>query len=131
EMFKQAAALAAQGRDIISLGIGEPDFTAPPQIVETLNRAAEAGLSGYTSPAGLPVLRESIAHHYSSKYGAEVDPARILVTAGASGALLLAAMALINPGDEVLLPDPSYPANQNFIISAGGIPKLIPAGPEQ
>src|SRR5690606_13953513 len=67
EMFKQAAALSAQGRDIISLGIGEPDFTAPPQVVETLNRAAEAGLSGYTSPAGLPVLRESIAHHYGQR----------------------------------------------------------------
>ncbi|NLC35622.1 MAG: pyridoxal phosphate-dependent aminotransferase [Alcaligenaceae bacterium] len=126
EMFKQAAALSAQGRDIISLGIGEPDFTAPPQVVETLNRAAEAGLSGYTSPAGLPVLRETIAHHYSDRYGASVDPSRIIVTAGASGALLLAAMALINPGDEVLLPDPSYPANQNFIISAGGVPRLIP-----
>lgn len=131
EMFKQAAALSAQGRDIISLGIGEPDFTAPPQVVETLNRAAEAGLSGYTSPAGLPVLRETIAHHYSECYGASVDPSRIIVTAGASGALLLAAMALINPGDEVLLPDPSYPANQNFIISAGGVPRLIPTHAEQ
>ena len=131
EMFKQAAALSAQGRDIISLGIGEPDFTAPPQVVETLNRAAEAGLSGYTSPAGLPVLRESIAHHYSSQYGASVDPSRIMVTAGASGALLLAAMALVDPGDEVLLPDPSYPANQNFIIAAGGVPKLIPAHADQ
>src|SRR5690606_4777592 len=107
EMFKQAAALSAQGRDIISLGIGEPDFTAPTQVVETLNRAAQAGLSGYTSPAGLPVLREAIAHHYETRYGASVDPSRILVTAGASGALLLATMALVDPGDEVLLPDPS------------------------
>lgn len=131
EMFKQAAVLSAQGRDIISLGIGEPDFTAPPQVVETLNRAAEAGLSGYTSPAGLPLLRETIAHHYEERYGAPVDPGRIIVTAGASGALMLAAMALINPGDEVLLPDPSYPANQNFVIAAGGVPRLIPAQAEQ
>lgn len=127
EMFKQAAALSAEGRDIISLGIGEPDFTAPPQVVETLNRAAQAGLSGYTSPAGLPVLREAIAHYYETHFGAAVDPARILVTAGASGALLLATMALVDPGDEVLLPDPSYPANQNFIVAAGGVPRLIPA----
>ncbi len=126
EMFKQAAALAAQGRDIISLGIGEPDFTAPAQVVETLNRAAAAGLSGYTSPAGLPLLRETIAHHYGAHFGASVDPARVVVTAGASGALLLAAMALVDPGDEVLLPDPSYPANQNFIVAAGGVPRLIP-----
>src|SRR5690554_4215770 len=96
EMFKQAAALSAQGRDIISLGIGEPDFTAPAQVVETMNRAAQAGLSGYTSPAGLPVLRETIAHHYSTQYGATVDPSRILVTAGASGALLLATMAMVD-----------------------------------
>src|SRR5690606_23676261 len=72
-------------------------------------------------------LRETIAHHYGAQYGAAVDPSRIVVTAGASGALMLAAMALINPGDEVLLPDPSYPANQNFIIAAGGLPRLIPA----
>ena len=131
EMFKQAAALSAQGRDIISLGIGEPDFTAPAQVVETLNRAADAGLSGYTSPAGLPLLRETIAHHYEERYSASVDPSRIIVTAGASGALLLAAMALVNPGDEVLLPDPSYPANQNFIIAAGGVPKLVPTPASQ
>jgi len=131
EMFKQAAALSAEGRDIISLGIGEPDFTAPPQVVETLNRAAQAGLSGYTSPAGLPVLRETIAHHYQTHYGAAVDPSRIVITAGASGALLLATLALIDPGDEVLLPDPSYPANQNFIVAAGGVPRLIPASAEQ
>ena len=131
EMFKQAAALSSQGRDIISLGIGEPDFTAPTQVVETLHRAAEAGLSGYTSPAGLPVLRETIAHYYHTEFGAQVDPSRVVVTAGASGALLLAAMALINPGDEVLLPDPSYPANQNFIIAAGGVPRLIPSSAAQ
>lgn len=131
EMFKQAAALSAQGRDIISLGIGEPDFTAPPQVVETLNRAAEAGLSGYTPPAGLPVLRETIAHHYAESYGAAVDPSRIVVTSGASGALLLAAMALVDLGDEVLLPDPCYPANQNFILAAGGVPRLIPTHAEQ
>lgn len=131
EIFKQASALNAQGKDIISLGIGEPDFTAPAQVVETLNRAASAGLSGYTSPAGLPALREAIAHYYEQHFGAAVDPGRVIVTAGASGALLLAAMALINPGDEVLMSDPSYPANQNFIMGAGGIPRLIPSSPEQ
>ncbi len=131
EIFKQASALNAQGRDIISLGIGEPDFTAPAQVVETLNRAAEAGLSGYTSPAGLPALREAIAHYYQQAFGAAVDPGRVIITSGASGALLLAAMALIDPGDEVLMSDPSYPANQNFIMGAGGIPRLIPSSAEQ
>lgn len=131
EIFKQASALNAQGKDVISLGIGEPDFTAPAQVVETLNRAASAGLSGYTPPAGLPALREAIAHYYDQQFGAMVDPGRVIVTSGASGALLLAAMALINPGDEVLMSDPSYPANQNFIMGAGGVPRLIPSTPEQ
>lgn len=131
ELFKQASALNAQGRDVISLGIGEPDFTAPAQVVETLNRAAAAGLSGYTSPAGIAPLRDAIAHYYQHHFSATVDPARIIITAGASGALMLAAMTLINPGDEVLMPDPSYPANQNFIMAAGGIPRLVPCAPEQ
>lgn len=126
DLFKQANALNAQGRDIISLGIGEPDFTAPAQVLETLNRAARAGLSGYTPPAGIAPLREAIAHYYSQSFGASVDAKRVVVTSGASGALLLACMALINPGDEILMPDPSYPANQNFILGAGGVPRLIP-----
>src|SRR5690606_21056022 len=92
---------------------------------------AEAGLSGYTSPAGLPALREAIAHYYKQEFGAAVDPGRVIITSGASGALLLAAMALIDPGDEVLMSDPSYPANQNFIMGAGGIPRLVPSSAEQ
>lgn len=131
ELFKQANALAAQGRDIVSLGIGEPDFTAPTAVLETLNKAAHAGLSGYTPPAGIPALRQAIAAYYGEHFGAPIDPSRVIVTSGASGALLLAAMALINPGDEVLLPDPSYPANQNFILAAGGVPRLVASTPEQ
>lgn len=131
ELFKQASALNAQGRDVISLGIGEPDFTAPAQVIETLHRAASAGLGSYTSPAGIAPLRDAIAHYYKQQFSAEVDPARVIVTAGASGALLLAAMTLINPGDEILMPDPSYPANQNFIMAAGGIPRLVPCSPGQ
>ncbi|MDN5842959.1 MAG: pyridoxal phosphate-dependent aminotransferase [Alcaligenaceae bacterium] len=130
EVFKQAQALMAQGHDIISLGIGEPDFTAPAVVVETLERAARAGLAGYTAPAGLPALREAIAHYYDTSFGARIEPERVLVTSGASGALLLAAMALVNPGDEVLMPDPSYPANRNFITAAGGVPRLLPCSPE-
>lgn len=130
EVLKQAQALAAQGRDIISLGIGEPDFTAPARVLETLNRAADAGLSGYTAPAGIPALREAIAHYYGTHFGATVDPARVLITSGASGALLLAAMALVDPGDEILMPDPSYPANRNFITAAGGVTRLVPTTAE-
>ena len=131
ELFKQANALKAQGHDIISLGIGEPDFTAPAPVVEALNRASKAGLSAYTAPLGLPALRDAIASFYGTHFNAPVDPDRVVITAGASGALMLATLALINPGDEVLLPDPSYPANQNFIVAAGGIPRLVPTPPEQ
>src|SRR3546814_10578149 len=111
ELFKEAQALQAAGRDIISLGIGEPDFTAPPQVVEALERAAQAGLSGYSAPAGLAGLREAIARFYATEFGAAVDPARVIVTSGASGALALACAAVVDPGAEVLMPDPSYPAN--------------------
>src|SRR5690606_35549345 len=130
EVLKQAQALAAQGRDIISRGIGEPDCTAPARVLETLNRAADAGLSGYTAPAGIPALREAVSHYYETHFNARIDPSRILITAGASGALMLATLALINPGDEVLMPDPSYPANQNFIAAAGGTARLIPTDAE-
>jgi len=131
EVSKRAHALHAQGRDIISLGIGEPDFSAPPQVVQALHRAASAGRDGYTAPAGLSALRGVIADYYAQHFGAPVAPERVIVTAGASGALLLAAMTLIEPGDEVLMPDPSYPANQNFIAAAGGRTRLITCYAEQ
>lgn len=127
EVFKEAQALQATGRDIVSLGIGEPDFTAPASVVEALERAASAGLSGYSAPAGLSSLREAIAQFYANQFGARVDPSRIIVTSGASGALSLACAAMVDTGAEVLMPDPSYPANSNFILAAGGRPRLIPS----
>ena len=131
ELFKQAQALQAAGKDIISLGIGEPDFTAPPQVVEALQRAAQAGQSGSSAPAGLMPLREAIARFYHEQFGAVIDPRRVIVTAGASGALTLACAALVNPGAQVLMPDPSYPANSNFVLAAGGQPRLIPSSAEK
>src|SRR5690606_32747811 len=130
ELFKEAQALQAAGRDIISLGIGEPDFTAPAHAVEALARHVRAGLSCYSAPAGLSGLREAIAGFYASEFGATVDPSRVIVTAGASGALSLACAALVDAGAEVLMPDPSYPANSNFILAAGGRPRLIPGSAE-
>lgn len=131
ELFKQAQALQAEGKDIISLGIGEPDFTAPPQVVEALQRAAQAGQSGYSAPAGLMPLREAIAQFYHDQFDATIHPRRVIVTAGASGALTLACAALVNPGGEVLMPDPSYPANSNFVLAAGGRPRLIPSSADK
>lgn len=125
QVSKRTRELRAQGKDIISLGIGEPDFTAAPQVVQALNEAAQKGLSGYSPAAGLPGLREAIARFYGEQFHAPVDPRRVIVTNGGSGALMLATLALINPGDKVLMPDPSYPANANFILAAGGHTELI------
>lgn len=126
ELMKKAYDLQRAGVDIISLGVGEPDFTAVPQVIDAMESAARAGKSGYSSPAGIPQLREAISQYYASQLNTSVDPDRIIVTTGASGALMLAAMALVNPGDEILMPDPCYPPNRNFIGAAGGVTKLIP-----
>lgn len=131
EIFKRTLALQQQGKDIISLGIGEPDFTAAPAVVSALGQAAEKGLGRYGPAAGIMPLRQAIAKFYGEQFDAPVDPERVVVTSGASGALLLACMALINPGQEVLMPDPYYPANSNFIKAAGGIIRLIPTSAEQ
>lgn len=129
ELLKKANELRRAGKDIISLGVGEPDFTAAAPVVEAMQRAARDGLSAYSAPAGLPQLREAIAEFYGNQLGAPVDASRVIVTTGASGALLLAALALVNPGDEVLMPDPCYPPNRNFIGAAGGTTRLIPTTP--
>ena len=135
ELAKAAAAMATEaghhGRPMIYLNIGEPDFTAPPLVAAAAERAIHAGRSQYTQATGLPALREAISGWYASRFGLNIDPARIVVTAGASAALQLASLALIEAGDEVLMPDPSYPCNRQFVQAAEGRPVLIPAGPEQ
>src|SRR5690606_36121306 len=93
EVVKQAAALQAAGRDIVSMSIGEPDFTAIPAVAEAAQRAIAGGHTQYTEALGLAPLREAIAGFYDTAFGAPVDPARVIVTAGASGALQLACAA--------------------------------------
>lgn len=124
-IFKRTLALRSQGRDVISLGIGEPDFNAAPAIVTAMQQAAERGLGKYGPAAGLPELRQAIADFYGKQFGASVSANRVIITSGASGALQLACLALVNPGQSVLMPDPSYPANSNFILAAGGHTRLI------
>ena len=129
ELVKRAAELERAGRSIIHMSIGEPDFTAPPDVVAALERAARAGRTRYTAAVGTEPLRRAIAEHYRDEYAVEVDPSRIIVTAGASAALLLACCALVNGGDEVLLGDPTYPCNRHFIAAFDGRPVSIPVGP--
>jgi aspartate/methionine/tyrosine aminotransferase len=114
-ILAQAQALEAGGRDIIHLEIGEPDFATPAPIVEAGVAALRAGHTHYTSALGLPALREAIACFYDSRWQAAVEPTRIVVTPGASGALLLALGLLAGPGDEVLMADPGYPCNRHFV----------------
>ncbi len=125
-----ATALERQGRSIIHMGIGEPDFTAAPAVIEAATRAMADGKLQYTSAVGIPALREVIAEHYQRVYGLRIAPARIVITAGASAALLLACAALVEKRAEVLMPDPSYPCNRHFVAAFDGRAKLIPSGPE-
>ena len=131
EMAKSAAAIAreAAGSDMpmIYLNIGEPDFTAPPLVQEAAERAIRDGRTQYTQATGLPQLRERISHWYAERFGVQVPARRIVVTAGASAALQLACLALLDAGDEVLMPDPSYPCNRQFVSAAEGKAVLIPA----
>jgi aspartate/methionine/tyrosine aminotransferase len=131
ELAKMAAELERQGRSIIHMGIGEPDFTAAPPVVEAAVRAMADGRMQYTSAVGIPALREAISEHYQRIYGLQIAPSRIVVTAGASAALLLACAALVEKGAEVLMPDPSYPCNRHFVAAFEGRAKMIPSGPEQ
>jgi aspartate/methionine/tyrosine aminotransferase len=126
ELVKRAAALEQQGHPVIHLSIGEPDFGAPPSVVDALERAARAGQTQYSPAVGSAALREAIAADYQRRHGLNIDPARIIVTAGASAALTLACCALVNPGDEVLLTDPSYPCNRHFVAAFDGRARAVP-----
>ena len=135
EMAKAAQAIAASARHtdrpMVFLNIGEPDFTAPPLVQAAADKAIRDGRTQYTNALGLDSLRERISAWYASRFGVAVPARRIVVTAGASAALQLACLALVEAGDEVLMPDPSYPCNRHFVSAADGRAVLLPAGPEQ
>ena len=130
EVAKAAQALAREvagtREPMIFLNIGEPDFTAPPLVQEAAVRAVQSGATQYTQSLGLEPLRERISGWYAQRFGVDVPARRIVVTAGASAALQLACLALIDAGDEVLMPDPSYPCNRHFVSAAEGKAVLIP-----
>jgi aspartate/methionine/tyrosine aminotransferase len=138
ELAKAASLVAASpacdpaqgGEPMVFLNIGEPDFGAAPAVQAAAIAALADGRTQYTDATGLPALRQRIAAWYGQRYGVEVDPRRIVVTAGASAALQLICLALFEPGDEVLMPDPSYPCNRHFVAAAGATARLLPAAPE-
>ena len=125
-LLERAKQLEAQGRDIIHMEIGEPDFATPQPIIAAGMKRLETGDIKYTPAAGLPELREKISAYYQARHQVTVDKSRIFVTPGASGAFLLALGVSLNPGDEVLMSDPCYPCNSNFIQLFDGTAVTIP-----
>jgi aspartate/methionine/tyrosine aminotransferase len=124
-VLARARQLEAQGRDIVHMEIGEPDFPTPAPIVEAARRALTDGQTRYTPAAGLPVLRDAIARHYVERLNTGVNPERIFVTPGASGALNLILASVLNPGDGVLLTDPGYPCYRHLVGLLGGRARLV------
>jgi aspartate/methionine/tyrosine aminotransferase len=139
EMAKSAREIAAGpgcdpahgGEPMIYLNIGEPDFGAPPAALVAARACMDAGRTPYTQATGLPALRAAISRWYAQRHGLDVAPQRIVVTAGASAGLQLACLALFERGDEVLMPDPSYPCNRHFVAAADAHARLLPCGPAQ
>ncbi|NDW22264.1 aminotransferase class I/II-fold pyridoxal phosphate-dependent enzyme [Alteromonas hispanica] len=123
---EKATALLENGHDVIRLNLGEPDFGAPKPVIEAMKSSLDAPHYPYTSALGTPELRAAIANFYHQKHKIDIEPSRIVVTAGASAALLLASAALVEPGDNVILGDPSYPCNRRFLNAFGADVSLVP-----
>ncbi|WP_314408011.1 pyridoxal phosphate-dependent aminotransferase [Pseudomonas kuykendallii] len=127
-LLARANQLQGEGHDVIHLEIGEPDFSTAAPIVAAGQAALAAGHTRYTAARGLPPLRQAIAGFYARRYGLSIDPERILITPGGSGALLLAASLLVDPGKHWLLADPGYPCNRHFLRLVEGAAQLVPVG---
>jgi aspartate/methionine/tyrosine aminotransferase len=130
DVLARAQALEAAGRRVVHMEIGEPDFTAPAPVVEAGIRALRDGRTAYTTTLGLTSLREAIARHYGAAFGRAVDPATVAITSGASGGLLVLAALYVNPGDEILVPDPGYPGYRHFVRAFEGVARPLPVGAE-
>ncbi len=129
-LLQRANELQAAGHDVIHLEIGEPDFNTAEPIIQAGQAALSAGHTRYTAARGLPALREAIAGFYASRYSLNINPERIMITPGGSGALLLASALLVDPGKHWLLADPGYPCNRHFLRLVEGDAQLVPVGPE-
>lgn len=130
ELFTRARQLEAEGRDIIHMEVGEPDFPTPEPVARAAQAAIAEGRTFYTESFGLPALREAISGFYRERYGVTVPARRIAVTNGASGALNLAFACLADPDGEWLLADPGYPCNRHILRVYGGRPRQLAVGPD-
>lgn len=125
----KALSMEHAGNDVVHLEKGEPDFNTPEVIKESAFRALRANETKYTSSTGLPELREAICAHYQRNYGVTVEPGQVIVNSGSSPVLLTVFLTLLTSGDEVVLPDPTYPSYRRLIETAGGKPVHIPLKP--
>jgi aspartate/methionine/tyrosine aminotransferase len=126
EVFQAAKALEAQGRSVIHLEFGEPDFPTPEVVTQAAIEALRRGATHYTHSMGIPELRETICAYHNAKYGLALDAERVLVSAGTSVLMFLVMLLLLEPGDEVILPDPTYACYANFVRLARGVPVAVP-----
>jgi aspartate/methionine/tyrosine aminotransferase len=126
EFLEATAELQSQGRDIVRMGVGEPDFGTAQPIADAAIQAIHDGKTFYTPPCGIPELRQAIADYYQHSYGLHIDPGRIIVTTGSSAALGMVCDLLLNPGDGLLMSDPGYPCNPNFVRRVDAEPQFVP-----
>lgn len=129
-VLDRARVLQASGHDVIHMEIGEPDFGTPEPIMRAAQAALAAGHTHYTPALGLPALREAVAGFYQRRYGLDIDPRRVVITPGGSGALLLISALLVDAGSRVLMADPAYPCNRHFLRLVEGRARLVNTGPE-
>ncbi len=125
EILERAMCLEKEGRSIVHMEVGEPDFDTPSCIKEAAVKAMSEGSTHYTSSLGIPELREAVSLHYQDKYGVGVDPERVVITSGTSPALLLIYAALLDPGDEIILSDPGYACYPNMVEFVDGRPVAV------
>ncbi len=130
EVMERGMKMARAGQDIIQLGVGEPDFDAPPEVVKETLEALEAGRTHYTDSRGIFELREAVARDCEARRGVSVDPGRVIITSGTSPAIFMVMSLLLDPGDEVLMATPHYPCYPNMVRICGGRSVLVPTRPE-
>ena len=130
KLLARARELQAQGRDVIHLEVGEPDFSTPQPVIDAGQRALAQGKTHYTPALGLPELREALSHWYAERFGIDVSAARIVITPGSSTGLQMLMSALVDPGSKVLLPDPGYPCNRNFVYLCDAEPVSLAVSAE-
>lgn len=131
DLLGKAKSMESEGRDIIHLEVGEPDFSSPEAVVKAGQQALAEGKTHYTSAVGLPELRQAISEFYQDRYGEIVSPDRVIITPGASGALQLVTSLLVNPEESLLLTDPGYPCNRHFLANINANGKMVATDAKQ